>query len=129
MIAKGSSNHAFKAYHFSHFLPNSYLSSLWTHAKYISRIWHEIFGHMNLKYLYQLCNENMVEGLPLIKSYEGLCSGFLVGKHPELRYEVGKERRVASTLDLIHSDVSEPIPTTYMNGSRYFMNFIDNYSM
>ena len=58
----------------------------------------------------------MVEGLPLIKYSEGVCIDFLVGNHPNKMYDVGKARRVASTLDLIHSDVSGPISTTSMNG-------------
>ena len=70
----------------------------------------------------------MVEGLPLIKISNGLCPNCLVGKHPEKRYEVGKETRATSIIDLIHSDVSRPIPTTSINGSRYFLNFIDECS-
>ena len=70
----------------------------------------------------------MVEGLPLIQTSNGVCLDFLVGKHLENRYEVGKENRVASILDLIHSDVSGPMPTTSNNGSRYFLTFIDDFS-
>ena len=70
----------------------------------------------------------MVEDLPLIQTLDGVCPGFLGGKHPEKRYEVGKETRVASTLDMIHCDVSGPMPTTSINGSRYFLTFIDDYS-
>ena len=54
--------------------------------------------------------------------------GCLVGKHPENRYEVGKATRDASTLDLIHSEVSGPMPMTSINGSRYFLTFIDDCS-
>ena len=71
----------------------------------------------------------MVEGFPLIKYSKGVCNGCLVGKNPERRYEVGKEIRVASALNLIHSDVSRPIPTTSMNGSRYLLTFIDDCSI
>ena len=70
----------------------------------------------------------MVEGFPLIQTSDGACSSCLAGKHPEKRYEVGKANRVSSTLDLIHSDVSGPIPTTSNNGSRYFLTFIDDCS-
>ena len=68
----------------------------------------------------------MVEGFPSIQTFDGVCVGCLVGKHPEKRYEVGNETRAASTLDMIHSDVSGPIPTTSNNGSRYFLTFIDD---
>ena len=51
-------------------------------------------------------NNKMVEGFPLSQNYDGVCSGCLVGKHPEKRYEFGKAHKVSSILDLIHSDVS-----------------------
>ena len=127
LIAKGPPNHAFKEYEFYHFLPHSYPSSLLTHANDTSMIWNEIFVHLNFKYFWQLHNEEMVEGFPLIKSSQGVCNGFLVGKHPKWRYEVGKERRDASTLDLVHINVFGPIPTSSMNGSRDFSTFIDDY--
>ena len=69
----------------------------------------------------------MVEGFPLIKSFEGVCNGCLVAKHPKRRYEVGKGRRDASTLDLVHIDVFGPMPKPSMNGSIYFLTCIDEY--
>ena len=107
---KGVSYHAFKAYEFSHVLPNSYPSAILTHANKTSIIWHEIFVDLNLKYLQQLHNEDMVEVLSLIMSSEVVCNGCLVGRHPERRYGVGKEIRVSSVLHLVHSDVFKPIP-------------------
>ena len=68
----------------------------------------------------------MVEGFPLIQTSDGVCSGCLVGKHPKKMYEVGKEHRASSILDLIRNDVSGPMPTTSINGSRYFLTFIDD---
>ena len=70
----------------------------------------------------------MDEGFPLINFSQGICKGWLVGKHPEWKYDVGKERRASSTTYWIHSDVSILITTTSMNGSRYFTTFIDYYS-
>ena len=55
-------------------------------------------------------------------------SWFLGRKASREKYEVGKETRVSSTLDFIHSDVSGPMPTTSMNGSIYFITFIDDCS-
>ena len=127
-IEKGISKHATKAYEFSHFFPMSPPIDLLTHANNTSNIWHEIFGHLNFKYFQQLHNDKMVEGLPLIQTSNGVCSGCLVGKHPKKRYEVGKAHRAASILDLIHSVVAEPIPTKCINGCRYFLTFIDDFS-
>ena len=107
LIAKGVANHVSKAYEFTHFLPYSHQSSLLTHANETSTIWHERFDHLNFKYLQQLHNEEMVEGFPLIKSSQGVYNGFLVWKHPEQKYDVGKVRKDNSTLDLIHGAISE----------------------
>ena len=53
----------------------------------------------------------------------------LLGREASIeKYEVGKATRVASTLDLIQSDFSGPMPTTSLNGSKYFLTFIDDCS-
>ena len=50
-IAKRVANHTQKVYMFSHFLPYSNPSALLIHANEVSKPWHEIFGHINYKYL------------------------------------------------------------------------------
>ena len=70
----------------------------------------------------------MVEVFPSIQTSNGVCVGFLVGKHPEKKYDVGKAHSTASILDLIHSDVVGPMPTKPINGCRYFLTFIDDCS-
>ena len=54
VIAKGVANHTSKVYMFSHFLPYSNPSTLLIHANEASKLWHEIFGHLNYKYLSDL---------------------------------------------------------------------------
>ena len=87
---KGIANHATKSYEFSHVLPVSPPTTLLNHANKTSKIWHERFGHLNFKYLQQLHNDKMVDGFPLIQNFDGVCSDFLVGKHLDKRYEVGR---------------------------------------
>ena len=58
----------------------------------------------------------MVEGFPSIQTSNGVCVGFSVGKHPKNKYDVGKEHRASSTLDLIHSDVARPMRKKSING-------------
>ena len=70
----------------------------------------------------------MVEGLPVIKETMGICKGYVIGKHPEHKLDRGKANRATSILGLIHSDISSPILFTSMNGSRYLLNFIDDFS-
>ena len=54
IIAKGVVDHTSKVYKFSHFLPYSNPSTLLIHANEARNIWHEIFGHLNYKYLSDL---------------------------------------------------------------------------
>ena len=54
VIEKGVVDHTSKVYMFSHFLPYSNPFVLLIHANEASNIWHEIFGHLNYKYLSDL---------------------------------------------------------------------------
>ena len=71
---------------------------------------------------------SMVEGLPVIKETTGICKGYVIGKHPKHKFDPGKENRATCILGLIHSDISGPMPITSMNGSRYLLIFVSNFS-
>jgi hypothetical protein len=77
---------------------------------YISRLWDEIFGHLNYKYLHQLSKENTVEGLPAIKFTSSVCQGCILGKHPEKKFDKGKAQRDSSSLGMIQSDIMGTFP-------------------
>ena len=82
LVATEIANHHAKAYEFSKFVANAKPTALLTHHNEVSRLWHEIFCHFNFKYLQKLQKNSMVEGLPAIKTYGGICKGCIVGKHP-----------------------------------------------
>ena len=71
---------------------------------------------------------SMVEGLPVIKETTGICKGCVVGKHPKHKFDRGKAIQDTCILGLIHSDISGPMPIKSMNGSRYILTFIDDFS-
>ena len=126
LIVTGIINNSAKTYEFSMFVPDENHTTFLNHGNEVIQLWNEIFGHINFKYLQQLQNNSMVEGLPTIKCSKGICKGCIVGKHPEHKFEQGKESRLTCILGLIHFDISIPIPTTSMNGSRYVLTFIDD---
>ena len=66
----------------------------------------------------------MVEGFPLIETSDGVCRSFLVGKHPEKRYEVGKAHTATSIVDFMHKHVAVQISKKLINVCRYFLAFI-----
>ena len=51
LIVKGFANHASKAYDFPYIFLVSHPAALLTYANNTNKIWHEIFGHLNFKYL------------------------------------------------------------------------------
>jgi hypothetical protein len=46
---------------------------LLTHANESSRIWHEIFGHLNFMYMQRISKKGIVKGLPDIQFSKGVC--------------------------------------------------------
>ena len=127
VIAIGYIDHHERMYKFSNFLPTSNEQDLLSHANETSKLWHERFGHMNYKYLQALHKDEMVEGLPQIKSSNGACIGCVVGKHPERSYEKGKKMISSQPIGLVHSDLIGALPTPSSGGSRYVLTFIDDY--
>ena len=84
---------------------------------------------MNYKYLQELNKDDMVEGIPPIKSSNGACIGCVVGKHPGCNYEKGKERRATQKLGFLHSNLIGPLPTPSYVRLRYVLTFIDYFLM
>ena len=98
------------------------------HANEESKLWHEIFFHLNYKYLSNLSEKDMVIGLPKIKFSKGVCQGCILGKHLEHKYERTSHERTSTPLDLIHSGIAGPFPHMYMSQDKYALTFIDDFS-
>ena len=125
--AKGFVDHSSKVYKFSHFMPFSNPYTLLTHANGYRKLWHERFGHINYKYLCDLCDKNMVIGFPNIKFSKGFCQGCILGKHPEHKYERVSHERTSTPLELAHSDIVGPFPHMLMSQAKYVLTFIDDF--
>jgi hypothetical protein len=97
-LAHRIADHGSRLYFFSHFVPKYIINVFLSQYNDIRRLWHEIFGNLNYKYLYQLNNENMVQGLPAIKFTSGVCQGCILDKHPEQKFDKGKAQRAYLTL-------------------------------
>ena len=101
MVSFGFVDHQATMYKFSHFLPYSRGKVLLSHANETKNMWHEIFVHINYKYLQELKKGGMVEGIPPINSSNGACIGCVVEKHLEHNYEKGKSKRATQVLGLV----------------------------
>jgi hypothetical protein len=126
-VATGEVNHQSRLYTFFEFIePNSAL--LLTHADESSMIWHERFRHLNFRYMKQLRKQGMVDGLPHIHFSKGICEVCVLGKHPQEKFDKGKNQKASSFLDLIHNDLMGPFLHPSINKARYMLIFVDYFS-
>ena len=90
--------------------------------------YHRILGHVNFIYLNTLCKHQLVTGLP--KEIENEFIKFqicLENKMHNLQFQNNRVK-AKEVLEIIHSDICGPFITTGLNGERYFVSFIDDYS-
>ena len=92
-------------------------------------LWHQRLGHVNVKYLQDLSQKEMVTGMKLPKEAQlSFCEGCVEGKmHRQPFKPVGESHRSSRKLQLVHSDVCGPMDES-IGGKRYFVSFIGDYS-
>ena len=97
------------------------------HTNEVRKLWHEIFGNINYKYISDLSEKYMVIGLPNINFSKRFCQGCILGKHPEHKFERASHERTFAPLELIHSDIAGPFPHMSMSQAKYALTFIDDF--
>jgi hypothetical protein len=70
----------------------------------------------------------LVDGLPDIHFSKGVCEGWVLGKHPQEKFDKGKSQRDSSPLDMIHNDLMGPFPHPSIRKERFFLIFVDDFS-
>ncbi|MCZ2221959.1 DDE-type integrase/transposase/recombinase, partial [Corynebacterium pilbarense] len=89
-------------------------------------LWHRILAHINYKALPYICKA--VTGLPELKGdHEGVCNGCAQGKNIKNPFPK-RDSKAEGVLELIHSDVCGPMPSSSISGYVYYVSFIDDYS-
>jgi hypothetical protein len=89
-------------------------------------LWHRILSHINYKALPYV--RKAVTGLPEFKvDHEGVCNGCAQGKNIKNPFPK-RDDKVEGFLELIHSYVCGPMPSTSISGYVYYVSFIDDYS-
>ena len=91
-----------------------------------NELWHRSLTHVHYRAL-QLAR-NAVEGLPEIQAkHDGLCKGCAKGKNTKKTFP-SSERKAKGILEIIHSDVCDPISSSSLSGYVYYVSFIDDFS-
>ena len=89
-------------------------------------LWHRRISHINYKALPYV--NKVVTWLPHLNIYhEGTFKGCARGKNIKNPFPKS-ETKTKGTLEIIHSYVCGPIPSTYLSGYEYCVTFIDDYS-
>ena len=91
-----------------------------------SELWHKRPAHINYKALPYV--RKVVTGLPFLNiDHEDTFKGCARGKNIKNSFSKG-EKKTKGTLELSHSDVCGPMPSTALSGYEYYVTFIDDYS-
>ena len=70
----------------------------------------------------------MVEGFPRLGNSCDKFEACILGKQHRLAFNSGNSRRARYPLELVHTDLVDPMQATSIEGSTYFMIFIDDFS-
>ncbi|WRX07954.1 Integrase [Theobroma cacao] len=94
----------------------------------VSELWHRRFGHCNYFTMKLLKSNNLVTKLPSIYEHTDVCEVCQLGKQTRLPFPLKSTKRAYEKLELIHSNVCGPMSAESLNGSKYFVLFIDDYT-
>jgi hypothetical protein len=87
---------------------------------------HRRLAHINYKALPYV--SKVVAGLPEFKvDHEGVCKECAQGKNIKNPFSKSNSK-AEGILELVHSDVCGPMPSTSLSGYVYYVSFIDDYS-
>ena len=70
----------------------------------------------------------MVTGLSMVSCKDGVCSSCVLEKHHQDSFDKCASWHASVLLELLHSDLCGPLPSTSFSGFKYFLTFIDDYS-
>ena len=87
-------------------------------------LWHKRLGHISKGRIERLVSTEILH--PLDFTDFETCVNCIKGKQTNIR-RLGANR-TSDVLELIHTDICGPFPTTAWNGQPYFITFIDDFS-
>lgn len=101
-----------------------------TLEKFSQSLWHCRMGHLNVFDMKRMISGRMIKGLEQVNvdTDSMFCESCVFSKQKRTSFPKNKNARSSRILELIHSDVCGPMPTTAYDGSRYFLTFTDDFS-
>nr|GEX54097.1 putative ribonuclease H-like domain-containing protein [Tanacetum cinerariifolium] len=94
-----------------------------------SWLWHQRLSHLNFASIYNLVKNNLVQGLPKMKfEKDHLCSAYEQGKIHQKHHKSKTDFASNKPLYLLHIDLCGPMRVKSINGKRYVLVVVDDYS-
>ncbi|GJW33415.1 retrovirus-related pol polyprotein from transposon TNT 1-94 [Tanacetum coccineum] len=94
-----------------------------------SWLWHRRLSHLNFGTINQLTSKDLVDGLPKFKyNKDHLCSACEQGKSKKASLPPNLVPSTESKLELLHMDLCGPMRVASINGKKYILVIVDDYS-
>ncbi|GJY60024.1 retrovirus-related pol polyprotein from transposon TNT 1-94 [Tanacetum coccineum] len=94
-----------------------------------SWLWHRHLSHLNFGAINHLARHGLVRGLPRLKFEEDhLCSASAMGKSKKSSHKPKSEDTNQEKLYLLHMDLCGPMRVASVNGKKYILVIVDDYS-
>ncbi|GJW15733.1 retrovirus-related pol polyprotein from transposon TNT 1-94 [Tanacetum coccineum] len=94
-----------------------------------SWLWHRRLSHLNFGTLNKLAKDGLARGIPRLKfQKDHLCSACALGKSKKSSHQPKAEDTNQEKLYLLHMDLCGPMRVVSINGKRYILVIVDDYS-
>ncbi|GJW88553.1 retrovirus-related pol polyprotein from transposon TNT 1-94 [Tanacetum coccineum] len=98
-------------------------------SKTKSWLWHRRLSHLNFGAINHLARHGLVRGLPKLKfEKDHLCSACALGKSTKKPHKPKFEDTNQEKLYLLHMDLCGPMRVASVNGKKYILVIVDDYS-
>ncbi|GJU71618.1 retrovirus-related pol polyprotein from transposon TNT 1-94 [Tanacetum coccineum] len=98
-------------------------------SKTKSWLWHRRLSHLNFRAINHLARHGLVRGLPKLKfEKDHLCSACALGKSMKKPHKPKSEDTNQEKLYLLHMDLCGPMCVASVNGKKYILVIVDDYS-
>ncbi|GJW64771.1 retrovirus-related pol polyprotein from transposon TNT 1-94 [Tanacetum coccineum] len=98
-------------------------------SKTKSWLWHRRLSHLKFDYITSLAKHGLVRGLPKLKyQKDHLCSAYALSKSKKHFHKPKAEDSIQEKLYLMHMDLCMPLRIQSINGRKYILVIVDDYS-
>ncbi|GJY48921.1 retrovirus-related pol polyprotein from transposon TNT 1-94 [Tanacetum coccineum] len=98
-------------------------------SKNKSWLWHCRLNHLNFGTINDLARKDLVRGLPRLKfEKDHLCSASQLGKSRKATHKPKAVNTIMEVLHTLHMDLCGPMRVQSINGKKYILVIIDDYS-